>query len=1152
MLDFCRRPWFWEAWRARRRGPRRPARGRTVPGLESLEARVVPAGPSVLSIARAAPAGPFTSAASVSYTVTFNESVSNVTASAFQLALTGSLRAGGPVAVTGGGAVYTVAVNGLHGDGDLRLDLIDTDTIVDGFNVPLGGPGPDNGSFQGQTYTILQADPSVVSLTGTTPASLSASASTVTFTVTFSGAVTGVAASDFQTVPTGSVAVTGPLSVAGSGAVYTVTVAGITGTGTLGLNLVDNGTIHDLAGNPLAPPQGGLGLTAVAPVTVGKAATALAVADLDGDGIPDLVYTDEADNLVQVLLANGNGTFTALAPINAGPSPHGVAVADVNGDGIPDLVVTNDLPGGFVTVLLGQGDGIFSPLKAVPAGSHPVAVAVADVTGDGKPDLVVADGGNASVSLLAGNGDGTFQLPRSVDAPNPDAVAVADLTGDGQPDVALVEGFTPGRVAVFPVAGGAFLPPSSLGVDSRPTALAVTDLNGDGLPDLVVANGGSGDVSVLLGKGGGAFQPQATFAVGTLPSSVAVADLNGDGLPDLAVGTAKGITVLLGKGGGSFVNAGTFAAGTNLVGVAAADLAGSGKLDLVALGQAGTVGVLRNTAVGDFTGQVYTNIAVQPTALTVSSSGTPADFGQAVTFTAAVTAGGGGTPTGTVQFLADGVSLGGPVPLAGATATLTTAALSVGTHQIVAVYGGDSSFGAASNADAPFSQTVNPVFTISGPPTVQLGAPYVLQLSAAPPGLVVTGWTVSWGDGTVTNVAGNPPTVSHVYTDGPNAFRISATATAAGGLFAARSPFLVTVLTPLVAGWASGAVASGPLTLTIPGPFGLTATLTVPGPNLRPVTFFVATYLANPTATPVAAPAFFYDVRVSDSLTGKALGLALPGISVAVTFRFPPTPGAGLRFFLTPLGIFLPVLGSATTPVPPPDPAHGQIQTVLDLTSLPPVTGLGGTVFTVTLVRERSSNSNESAQNTTTATLGSALVAAASRADPPAGQTVVAFQSSSDLTVSLTPLQDSRAVANRPVSEVDDPKKLGAQAAEVVDETIRLVDQILRQVFGPDTPPRSPAPVKPPAPRAETESGPDDKTAAPDDASWESLLDAPLPTVPGDRPGPAAALPAAPEEAPLAAAWAAFLVLALTRPPSPSDNGSPPPDGWRRRTAAGP
>jgi hypothetical protein len=200
-----------------------------------------------------------------------------------------------------------------------------------------------------------------------------------------------------------------------------------------------------------------------------------------------------------VLLGNGDGTFQPAVNYAAGPMPRSIAVGDFNGDGKPDLAVAEEgtahsFTDSAVSVLLGNGDGTFQPAVNYGAGSMPVSVAVGDFNGDGKPDLVVADLGlvanNSGVSVLLGNGDGTFQ----------DAVG-------------------------FNFDAGA----------TYPESIAVGDFNGDGKPDFAVANTQFPAISVLLGNGDGTFQTAVNFDAKLGPRFVAVGDFNGDGKPDLAV-----------------------------------------------------------------------------------------------------------------------------------------------------------------------------------------------------------------------------------------------------------------------------------------------------------------------------------------------------------------------------------------------------------------------------------------------------------------------------------------------------------------------------------------------------------------------------------------------------------------------------------------
>jgi hypothetical protein len=299
------------------------------------------------------------------------------------------------------------------------------------------------------------------------------------------------------------------------------------------------------------------------------------VADVNGDGKLDLVVANRCiDNgclveaVVAVLLGNGDGTFQAAVTHNSGGLfTVSVAVADVNGDGKPDLVVGNNCADsncdGSVGVLLGKGDGTFQPVVTYPTGAlYAPAVAVADVNGDGKPDVLVATvdlkkytwGG--AIGVLLGNGDGTFRPAVTYRSggffipPSSSVLTVADVNGDGRPDL-IVEnteccGSVDGVLGVLLGNGdGTFQPVVTYqsGAGGWGTSVAVGDLNGAGKLDVVATDqsaGGNGInhglVALLLGNGDGTFQAAQTYdSGGFLTNSVAIADLNGDGKPDLVV-----------------------------------------------------------------------------------------------------------------------------------------------------------------------------------------------------------------------------------------------------------------------------------------------------------------------------------------------------------------------------------------------------------------------------------------------------------------------------------------------------------------------------------------------------------------------------------------------------------------------------------------
>jgi hypothetical protein len=347
-------------------------------------------------------------------------------------------------------------------------------------------------------------------------------------------------------------------------------------------------------------------------------------ADVNGDGIPDLITANAGSNSVSVLLGDGNGSFQAAHNCATGVAPQDVAVADVNGDGIPDLVVANRLSNS-VSVLLGNGNGTFQKAKNFAIGPTPVCVVVADVNNDGHPDLITANVLGDTLSVLLGNGNGTFAAAQNFRAANglgpfgPYAVAVADVNGDGHLDLIVADNAKNVVSVLLGNGDGTFEVPQDFATGQLPRAVVVADVNGDGKLDLVVANGGSNSVSVLLGNGDGTFAAARNFAVGKVPYAVAVTDVSGDGRPDLITANcgSNNVTVLLGRGNGSFSTAQNYSAGPTPDAVAVADLDGDGHLDLVVSNRkANTVSVLLHAA-GALVPQAKSNLVATTRAVPV-------------------------------------------------------------------------------------------------------------------------------------------------------------------------------------------------------------------------------------------------------------------------------------------------------------------------------------------------------------------------------------------------------------------------------------------------------------------------------------------------------------------------------------------------------
>ncbi len=272
---------------------------------------------------------------------------------------------------------------------------------------------------------------------------------------------------------------------------------------------------------------------------------AIAVGDFNQDGRLDLAVANFASNNVDIFLGNGNGTFRLFGSLEAA-GPSAIAVADFNGDGRLDLAVV-ETNSNSVSIFLGNGNGGFLPFFTSMVGDRPVSIATGDFNGDGRLDLVVANIASNNVSILLGTGVGVFLAPRNFSAGElPAYVALGDFDGNGTIDIAVANatGFSVGSISVLLGFGnGGFTSPITFAAGSNPSFLVSGDFNLDGKPDLAVANTASNTISIFLGVGNGFFLPPMNFVTGSAPDWISVIDLNADGRPDLLVANSKSNTV---------------------------------------------------------------------------------------------------------------------------------------------------------------------------------------------------------------------------------------------------------------------------------------------------------------------------------------------------------------------------------------------------------------------------------------------------------------------------------------------------------------------------------------------------------------------------------------------------------------------------------
>jgi sugar lactone lactonase YvrE len=273
--------------------------------------------------------------------------------------------------------------------------------------------------------------------------------------------------------------------------------------------------------------------------------------DFNNDGIPDVAAIDAvlygASNTITIFLGNGDGTFTVAGTSPAiGYNPTAIATADINGDGNADLIVvqqgSSTSSNAQVVVFLGNGEGTFAEASSTTSISSPVTtITPTDINNDGNIDLVLGNG----ATILLGNGDGTFTV-----VPGPagqGSVSVADVNNDGFPDLVFGGAAPTSYLAVFLGNGdGTF---TAVPAGSNPQVpiggMAIGDLNQDGIPDIVYAIPGTTEIGLLIGKGDGTFvQTAATATYGyDFSGNIVVADFNGDGWPDVLTVDSSGRTV---------------------------------------------------------------------------------------------------------------------------------------------------------------------------------------------------------------------------------------------------------------------------------------------------------------------------------------------------------------------------------------------------------------------------------------------------------------------------------------------------------------------------------------------------------------------------------------------------------------------------------
>jgi hypothetical protein len=212
----------------------------------------------------------------------------------------------------------------------------------------------------------------------------------------------------------------------------------------------------------------------------------------------DLLVANYNDSKVSVLFGRGDGTFGKAVNYPVGSNPQFIATADINGDGILDFVTANHY--NTVSIVLGKGNGEIQRPLNLSIGNDPTCVALTDLNADGKIDLTVVNylTGNSVISVLLGNGDGTFGPPADYPVGNSDYLVVADFNGDGIPDIAVNNILLDTILVLQGQGDGTFQPGLNYAVGSNPLAMTAGDFQGNGKQSLAVVAYGAGQITVLL------------------------------------------------------------------------------------------------------------------------------------------------------------------------------------------------------------------------------------------------------------------------------------------------------------------------------------------------------------------------------------------------------------------------------------------------------------------------------------------------------------------------------------------------------------------------------------------------------------------------------------------------------------------------------
>jgi putative cell wall-binding protein len=344
--------------------------------------------------------------------------------------------------------------------------------------------------------------------------------------------------------------------------------------------------------------------------TTAQGPTEVIHADLDANGIDELLVSAAFDNAVSVFMsANGDGVYEEVAGspfLIGGFSPNGLTTGYFNGDANLDVATAN-ASSANVSILLGNGDGTLGAATEFASGNGPEAIRSGDFDGDGDADLVVANWNDNQIAVLLGNGTGSFGAPAAMAAGARPIDIQLGFFDAGTVLDAVVVNATGNTISILLGNGsGGFTAgvPPTYPTGSAPFNARVVDFDADTKPDIIVANQNTNNVSMFRGIGDGTFEPLAAVAAGLGPISADMGDLNNDGQLDLVTADTDGstISVMLNTGSLTFAAPVTYSDSTDTWGMFVDDINTDGLEDVVSTSQNGNV---VSIYIGDGTGELY-------------------------------------------------------------------------------------------------------------------------------------------------------------------------------------------------------------------------------------------------------------------------------------------------------------------------------------------------------------------------------------------------------------------------------------------------------------------------------------------------------------------------------------------------------------------